>query len=1539
MSIVIPLNLSTVASQILRIIHLYPANPSFNNYVNNFGFAVFPDVSTYQRDLAKISTAFPYSFDEPYTLLDAPGVFSLPKNAYSSVLPSFLNSTPPNAGDTYSIILIDMTIAPLSSGLFNLRVDYLDSNQNQITEYLTTPFWAKQDSHPLEVEQIKDYTEGAINFLQKEIDIVEKDALSLLNRLLLKGEMVSGELYATKSSNVQPPNSLQSHVVEFNENIQQKFIESKQLNTQIAVEAIETHTYSITAYPFQSYAGDTIYIGLNKNPIIGDVISLNGKVLTTSVSANYLSTVLPKAANFNYNFNLNITNKGIVRSNTVILQMFSFPNIETIQYESGTIATPGETITLIGNNFGNIASLITYENGNITPFYWTNNIVSFIIPNDATTGFFTLNNSNNKDVIFQLKIVPNVGTLEIVPNVNIISANQNVNFLVFLDGEQVSANWSLEDNTGNIGNGTVIHGNIGASGNYIAPSQIDFPFNLSVDANYTTNIGKYFGKASLTVGNTSDTLTMAPSGSNIVLSNTLQLFVYDNNAIVDNTLVQFYINGILNGNSTYGTITRNGLYLAPSKIPNNNTVNIQATYNGESTIMNLHITDLDIAVSEKAPFPTGQIGGNLNGTYEENITPVSGDGSLAISGVQKVNGYGYRIPSGSNVGYGIVSPINLLHANYPGVTAQTNYMGGILYNYEYTTFLMMENTDGTLTFIFTCAAWYKNISSYTNVFGLQGLMTNDNQTSHQLTVQTSGAGSLTPGVMSLTQTTQLDAASITLTPITESFISGNSLTNVPPGADPVMVQDSNGNSVLAFRIRLHPPTGSPGTVVSIRWIGDSVQNPDQYIYWALGGDSTEGIYDTEQGGWFGYQGDGLQMTLNGQVAPPAPQIISAGEGCPGNAINVYGKYFSTDTQIYFNSTNQILPRNGVPTTTDGINYVISVNIPNNVSNNAASYSLYANGSTGKSNTNVQMSVGSECAITFPLTLSITPNSANIYINSSQQYIATLQLTDGTIIDVTNSVSWYANSIQGGSQSSGFINNGGDYFAPGSIPTSNPVGVKATYNYQGQPLIANASATIITVYNSPAPVAPPLTHNGCYMLKVSPGNATIGVPGIPQQFTAQLYIDDANPQTVNATSWSVNGITGGNSYYGTINSHGLYTPPTYYPPEEFKNFKVMAFYTATTPTSSMVALSGYSIISFNQNTATAENCNVTVSSQININFGDSRSGYIPAGTSITMQPGQYLLATYSEILNTFLLPEIDNTSQSLPLFLDTVQANNLPTYLYNEGTLQKISGGQSIEDFNDKYTHPYTVVLGICDPNNGAFQSYWDLIPVIQPVNNTIPAQTTNCIVSHSMEEKTFPTQLESMQEKLISNKKIDMSIINKNNSMWFGQVELTNDKLIIHSPIKLLKFDENTQKMNFIYQTQQPTIDIKSNQVLFFNGKELVVADLTKNISTVQDISILGVYLDKFYPSSQFISVINSEERTIINVDENKNGIFAIGDSLIQWGTFSGEDAKIVFNKSFKNTYNLTTSIETNIINKQLDFFEIDKVKKSINITWLAMGS
>ncbi len=115
--------------------------------------------------------------------------------------------------------------------------------------------------------------------------------------------------------------------------------------------------------------------------------------------------------------------------------------------------------------------------------------------------------------------------------------------------------------------------------------------------------------------------------------------------------------------------------------------------------------------------------------------------------------------------------------------------------------------------------------------------------------------------------------------------------------------------------------------------------------------------------------------------------------------------------------------------------------------------------------------------------------------------------------------WSVNGMQGGSSTVGTIDGTGLYHAPASLPS--PATLTVTASASG--VSGTASVTVVSA-----------------TLTVSPSSATVPLGGT-QQFTASL-----NGTVQTTAMWSVNGVQGGNSTVGTIDSTGRYTAPASFP---------------------------------------------------------------------------------------------------------------------------------------------------------------------------------------------------------------------------------------------------------------------------------------------------------------------------------------------------------------------------------------------------------
>ncbi len=148
-------------------------------------------------------------------------------------------------------------------------------------------------------------------------------------------------------------------------------------------------------------------------------------------------------------------------------------------------------------------------------------------------------------------------------------------------------------------------------------------------------------------------------------------------------------------------------------------------------------------------------------------------------------------------------------------------------------------------------------------------------------------------------------------------------------------------------------------------------------------------------------------------------------------------------------------------------------------------------------------------VTVKGTLAISPATSTVFPGATQQFQATLN--GGAASGVT----WAVDGVNGGNSTVGMISSAGLYTAPlqaGNHTISATIGTGA----------GNSATASVTVTG---------------MVAISPTTATL-MNGTMQQFTASA------PGVTNPTfTWSVDGVTGGNSTSGTISNSGLYVAPS------------------------------------------------------------------------------------------------------------------------------------------------------------------------------------------------------------------------------------------------------------------------------------------------------------------------------------------------------------------------------------------------------------
>src|SRR5947209_8410650 len=157
------------------------------------------------------------------------------------------------------------------------------------------------------------------------------------------------------------------------------------------------------------------------------------------------------------------------------------------------------------------------------------------------------------------------------------------------------------------------------------------------------------------------------------------------------------------------------------------------------------------------------------------------------------------------------------------------------------------------------------------------------------------------------------------------------------------------------------------------------------------------------------------------------------------------------------------------------------------------------------------SVGTPPPKSLSVTIQLNQNAVTLNAGAQLQFSAAVAGTSNT------KVTWSVDKIASGNSSTGTIDATGLYTAPAQAGTHTVTATSAA------DATKSASATV-TVAATPAGVA------------ISPATAVL-MTGATQQFTATVS-GQANP----TITWSVDGVTGGNSSSGTITSAGLYTAP-------------------------------------------------------------------------------------------------------------------------------------------------------------------------------------------------------------------------------------------------------------------------------------------------------------------------------------------------------------------------------------------------------------
>ena len=172
-----------------------------------------------------------------------------------------------------------------------------------------------------------------------------------------------------------------------------------------------------------------------------------------------------------------------------------------------------------------------------------------------------------------------------------------------------------------------------------------------------------------------------------------------------------------------------------------------------------------------------------------------------------------------------------------------------------------------------------------------------------------------------------------------------------------------------------------------------------------------------------------------------------------------------------------------------------------------------------------------CGISNPAFLSGTGSAAvavtltgpgTVMLGGQSQYAATVTGSS----DPT--VTWSVNGVGGGNSTVGSISNKGLYIAPKSAPQSSSITITATS--VARPSVSKSLPVALA--------APPTGQDS----GTSPVTLTLAGPAAVMLGASSSYVATVTGTSNTAVSWSINGVLGGNTDFGTISATGLYTAP-------------------------------------------------------------------------------------------------------------------------------------------------------------------------------------------------------------------------------------------------------------------------------------------------------------------------------------------------------------------------------------------------------------
>ena len=233
-----------------------------------------------------------------------------------------------------------------------------------------------------------------------------------------------------------------------------------------------------------------------------------------------------------------------------------------------------------------------------------------------------------------------------------IGVNQNVSFVATVTGNCVGAGCGVTWAVNGVVGGNSTYGTIGTgtSTNFVAPANVPTPATFNITATSVANLA-VSASVSVTITGPAPSISItSPANLTQTVSTSGTLPITASVTGLANTAVNWTVNGVANGNSTYGTISGSGssiTYDAPTTVPTPATFNVTATSQANSSLSASVSVTITPGVVVSITTPTSPLN-VVSGSAVKFQASVTGTANTGVSWT--VNG----VANGDST-YGIIS--------------------------------------------------------------------------------------------------------------------------------------------------------------------------------------------------------------------------------------------------------------------------------------------------------------------------------------------------------------------------------------------------------------------------------------------------------------------------------------------------------------------------------------------------------------------------------------------------------------------------------------------------------------------------------------------------------------------------------------------------------------------------------------------------------------------------------------------------------------------------------------------------------------------